>query len=245
MFFINCLASYITYESIISIPTNYYFINGLYHNIMMTCISTALVVWGGVFIHDMLAYGDVMSFHDIITSDRRYDISYFPYFQAFIVVSKIMEWIDTLLLKQNNKKIGTLHHFHHLTIVSAFYYGCYIPGFVVTGMLNSSIHILMYLYYFKPSKQIAKFLTMGQIVQLIGNTIFNFYGIFYETPLHNHHPVTIYSTYCGLCTTGYLILFIDFYMKRYKIKYHNWGLHQDNVTSTTYTLSHHTVHCYP
>ena len=126
-FYTNCLASYIAYESVISLPTTYYYINGFYHNIMMTCVSIALTSWGIIFIKDMFAFDDVNDFYDLISSDKRYDIPYFSYFQIFIVISKLMEWMDTLLLKQNKKVIGKLHHFHHLTIVSAFFYGCYIP----------------------------------------------------------------------------------------------------------------------
>ena len=243
MFWLSTLGTFLTYFFVTKIPTTMYYVNSYYHKIMMTVISLILFLWALYFCNDLLSQPSVSTFWHLIETDKRYQLSYFPYLQQFVVFSKVLEWIDTLLLKQNNKKIGNLHFFHHMTIVSAFYYGCYIPGFVVTGLLNSFIHIFMYLYYLKPNKYLSQLITIGQILQLIGNTIFNMYGIFLTTSLHKHTDVVLYSIYCSICTFCYLCLFIDFYLNRYyktsvkKILISNSNTYRGLFTSVIFVYS--------
>ena len=218
MMLLNIIFIFILYTFVIQIPCNLYYINPVYHNLLMIFISLVLFLWGSLFVYQLYLYEDVNNFNDIIITDRRFQISYFYIFQKFIVFSKILEWGDSLLLKQSKKQIGTLHFIHHGTIVTAFYYGCFIPGFIVTGLLNSFVHILMYTYYLIKCKYFSKLITSIQIIQLIFNTIFNFYGCIFNTPLHNHYNVKKYSLYCSICTFTYLLLFINFYISRYRIK---------------------------
>ena len=97
----------------------------------------------------------------------------FPIVLYCYLISKLCEWIDTVLLIMNDKKIIGLHWWHHMTIGFAFYTGYYSSSAIWIGSLNSFIHIIMYLYYADVPgiRPIAKYLTQLQIIQLFGRGV--------------------------------------------------------------------------
>ena len=97
---------------------------------------------------------------------------------------KYIEWCDTIFLILKNKKISTLHYYHHM-IVPFFMFihtGENTAGQTYVMLSNSFAHGLMYLYYAYPVplKKYAKTITFVQTTQhlgalaLITNQLYNF-----------------------------------------------------------------------
>lgn len=141
-------------------------------------------------------------------------------------LSKYFELLDTvfLILKNPSRPVPFLHWFHHLTVLlfswyAAFYNYTAAPPFII---MNAFIHTLMYFYYaltgwgYKPSWGI--FLTVGQILQMVGGIIFNvmFFVIHVNTPggCGCDNPTVIFVA-SVLMYGSYLYLFCQFFYKRY------------------------------
>lgn len=70
-----------------------------------------------------------------------------PYF-----IAKHLDLLDTVffVLRKKDNQVTFLHVFHHtLTLTWAWFYQLYYPTdhFVVVGLINSFVHVLMYAYY--------------------------------------------------------------------------------------------------
>ncbi|KAH8417193.1 hypothetical protein KR222_006292, partial [Zaprionus bogoriensis] len=96
-------------------------------------------------------------------------------------INKIMDLTDTVffVLRKSHKQITMLHLIHHIYMVVANYtliriYG-YGGHFVVTGFLNTIVHIVMYSYYYLSSQRpsirenlwFKKYITVLQLVQFV------------------------------------------------------------------------------
>ena len=127
--------------------------------------------------------------------------------------SKLYEWIDTILLIINEKSVITLHWWHHSTITVAFYTGFYTSAILWIGILNSFIHVIMYLYYadVKVIKPFAKYLTTLQIIQLFGGVYMNYVSYQYN----NDDKYKLFSIINGGICLSYGLLFVKFYFKKY------------------------------
>ena len=102
----------------------------------------------------------------------------------FMLLLKYIEWCDTLFLILKNKKISTLHYYHHM-IVPFFMFihtGKNTAGQSYVMLSNSLAHGLMYFYYAYPYKlkkysKIITFVQTGQhlgALALISNQLYNF-----------------------------------------------------------------------
>lgn len=144
--------------------------------------------------------------------------------------SKYFELLDTffVILKNPSKPVDFLHWYHHTTVLLftwyAFTYQLSIS--FIYGTVNALVHTFMYFYYFlsaigmKPSNTVAFFLTSLQILQMFFGIYVNItwtYLWYNGEGCHcDNAPVMVAS---GLIMYGsYLILFIQFFIKRYLSK---------------------------
>jgi hypothetical protein len=133
---------------------------------------------------------------------------------GIMLISKLCEWIDTVLLIINNRPLILLHLWHHATIVIGFYTCVFTSSLYWIGFMNNTIHIIMYLYYANVRfiRPYARYLTILQIVQLFG-------GVYMSCLSHAYHKGDTkrqtYSIVNGLICLSYGLLFIQFYAGRY------------------------------
>ena len=140
-------------------------------------------------------------------------------------LSKIFEFMDTLLIILSNsiRRLTFLHVYHHATVVVMCYISLHTSQSFFPGVLviNSSVHVIMYFYYFlcalgkRPKWK--KFVTDCQIVQF-----FSSFGIMAWISYH-HFTGSGCSGIWGWCfdavfITSLLVLFLDFHSKNYSIK---------------------------
>lgn len=145
---------------------------------------------------------------------------------CIMLISKLCEWTDTVLLIINKRPLILLHLWHHATIVIGFYTCIFTSNLYWIGLMNSFIHIIMYLYYANSRfiRPFARFLTLLQIVQLFGGVYMNYIS-------HVHHKGDtqrqVYSILNGLICLSYGLLFIQFYTAKYHKREPLW-IHNRN-----------------
>ncbi|CAD7934831.1 unnamed protein product [Amoebophrya sp. A120] len=116
------------------------------------------------------------SFYTVMTqSEMRRQSQIFPVALVAFLASKLYETLDTVILILNGKPLLMLHVWHHATTYLAFYTGLFTGAGFWIGMLNSFIHVVMYLYYAKipGMAKIAKYITSMQIFHLFGGFVWN------------------------------------------------------------------------
>lgn len=151
-------------------------------------------------------------------------------FGDFIIGTKFLEWIDSLIYIAIGSPLLLLHYWHHGTIVASFNTGSYSSACLTVAIFNSLIHIVMYAYYglsvFKTLRPYLNsfkiFITVTQIVQFIcgifigmshlhseyadvAESYYNIDGVNYQ----------IYNTITLSFIFSYLIMFIDFFFRAY------------------------------
>ena len=195
--------------------TNIY-ISPKYHNYNMALQSSVLL---GITLYD---YVSVSNTHNIPLTNfiQISHVGAYTHQQwnnywilSVFLLSKLFEWIDTILLVINKKKIQALHWWHHSTIVWAFYTGFFISSVYTIGILNNIIHIVMYLYYadVKCIKPYAKYLTSLQIVQLFSGAYMNYLSYY-----NNDSSVyKLFSIFNGSICLSYGFMFLQFFNKKY------------------------------
>ena len=129
------------------------------------------------------------------------------------MISKIFEWINTILLIVSRRQTIPLNLWHHATIGVACYTGYYSNVLFFIGGLNSLIHIITYAYHSnkKCSRSIACHLTLLQIVQLFGGIIANYYS-FMNTDSDLYQKYIIVN---GLLCINYSTMFLQSYATKY------------------------------
>ncbi|CAO3615723.1 unnamed protein product [Cunninghamella blakesleeana] len=146
-------------------------------------------------------------------------------------LTKYWEFIDTVFLVLKHKKLEFLHYYHHsLTMVLCF---TNLAGRTTVSwvpiILNLSVHVLMYYYYFRTASGAKiwwkKYLTTLQITQFIIDLVavyyctYTFYANSYFPWMPNSGTCSGEATAaffgCGLLSS-YLVLFIKFYKNTYK-----------------------------
>mmetsp|Transcript_16266 Transcript_16266/g.41701 ORF Transcript_16266/g.41701 Transcript_16266/m.41701 type:complete len:285 (-) Transcript_16266:71-925(-) len=140
-------------------------------------------------------------------------------------LSKLYEFLDTVLLCLRKKPLTFLHVYHHaITLVLVF--DCLrtgVPSQWTGQIVNAFVHVPMYLYYFLTTLGIQpwwkKYITQMQIYQFIlvmGLHLFSFYWhyvwshecVSFVDAWTNHLGIAIY--------VSYLVLFVAFYISTYK-----------------------------
>ncbi|KAK9690076.1 hypothetical protein RND81_09G103200 [Saponaria officinalis] len=142
-------------------------------------------------------------------------------------LSKILEFIDTLLIilggTKSSRRLSFLHVYHHAMVVVM----CYIwletsqSLFIIALITNVSVHTVMYAYYLMCSLGIRpswkRFVTDVQIVQFVFSFVVSLVMLYY------HFTQFECSGFKGWCfnavfNASLLYLFIDFHSKNYKNK---------------------------
>lgn len=113
--------------------------------------------------------------------ESRIESPVFKLTMTCFLLNKIYEALDTVILVLNGKDLLLLHVWHHATTYIAFYQGCFTGACLWIGVLNSFIHVVMYLYYAKVAWviPIAKWITSLQIFHLFGGFICNAFTFLY------------------------------------------------------------------
>lgn len=140
-------------------------------------------------------------------------------------ITKYYEFMDTviMILRKSFRQVTFLHVYHHTSVVLYTWFVLYDhPGgdYYMGPLLNSWVHIWMYVYYLLSSfmcKQSrtkylwwSTYLTKMQILQFVINLFYSIYSLMYSpynTPLYK------YGLYHQL---SFIILFGHFYHHKYK-----------------------------
>ncbi|XDB50880.1 hypothetical protein AB1E18_004436 [Capra hircus] len=137
--------------------------------------------------------------------------------------SKAVELLDTVffILRKKPEQVTFLHVYHHGTMLFNWWAGVkYVPGgqaFFV-GMLNSLVHVFMYLYYglaslgprLRPSLWWKRHLTILQLGQFVAIAAHSSYNLFAECPFPDGFNVAVL-----LYSLSLLALFLNFYQQTY------------------------------
>jgi hypothetical protein len=171
--------------------------------------------------------------YTIFLDDARYGYPNLHLLLGVFLLSKLCEWVDTVILILNGKPLLLLHLWHHGTIFWGFYHGFWCSAQSWIAFWNSLIHVVMYIYYAKlkwPNlRPLASWITTTQIIHLVGGTLLA--GLSALGIRANSHPsneidprllvaMTGYSrnssafSICAL-VFSYVGLFLAFYGRRY------------------------------
>ncbi|XP_058890916.1 ELOVL fatty acid elongase 8b isoform X2 [Acipenser ruthenus] len=137
--------------------------------------------------------------------------------------SKVIELLDTVffLLRKKNNQITFLHVYHHATMIFNWWAGVkYVAGgqsFFI-GMLNSFVHIVMYLYYglaaLGPRMQRylwwKRYLTILQLLQFFGIAAHTSYNLFTDCAFPDGFNLVVF-----LYIVSLILLFSSFYHQTY------------------------------
>ena len=137
-------------------------------------------------------------------------------FLFLFAFSKLIELGDTIFLATLGKPITFLHWYHHL--MTAF--GCYLimcdflPYASVAASVNYLVHTIMYAYYalsslnIRAPKLVAGLITCIQTAQMVGMLLY-----MSKQAFNCGWTPALYSAW--LLYVLYLILFIQYFVKRY------------------------------
>ena len=131
--------------------------------------------------------------------------------------SKILDFIDTIILIIINKPFTILHTYHHLTIGLIWFYirDKNINSVYVSALLNSIVHTIMYSYYNYSNvlKPLKKYITYIQLLQFVLSIIHAM--IFY---LYSSDEYIGYAYFQIFYHISMIILFSNFYYNTYVCK---------------------------
>ncbi|KAF6002983.1 hypothetical protein F1559_001988 [Cyanidiococcus yangmingshanensis] len=146
------------------------------------------------------------------------------YWLYMFYLSKPVEFMDTFLLAARGKPLTLLHVWHHASVVletwSWLRFGL---TFSIYGMLfNAGIHAVMYLYFAYTSMQWRfpgkRMITLMQIMQFVASFVLTvpYLILLWKRPEGCMGlPGLAVSTFCN---GSYLLLFVRFYRRTYKVR---------------------------
>lgn len=136
-------------------------------------------------------------------------------------VTKLIDLLDTvfIILNQKWRQLSFLHVYHHSMTCVLYWLNtrvAYDGDMYMTVLLNSAVHVVMYLYYFvsQHTKHVwwKKYVTRVQIIQFI---IMQIHAVYIFTTGCSDQPYTILCFYVSyICSL--LVLFINFYIQSYR-----------------------------
>ncbi|XP_046960634.1 elongation of very long chain fatty acids protein 7-like [Vanessa cardui] len=142
-----------------------------------------------------------------------------PYF-----IAKHIDLLDTVffVLRKKDNQVTFLHVLHHTLMVTwTWFHLMYHPSdhFVVVGLINSFVHVLMYAYYGLSSlgPKYAKFvwwkkhLTKVQLIQFILVLL----NLHYQQKLSPCPIPSIFHYFCLSSISSFFFLFMKFYFRSY------------------------------
>lgn len=135
-----------------------------FHNVGMCLISAVLLALLGVASSGDNRFSDV----DTLVCHRPGpNVGLLPFAVYLFYLSKVLTFVDTMLLIGGRKRVAWLHVVHHsLTMVTVWQgMNSRMPTEVVNMGLNCMAHVLLYLYFAYPAKSLRPLLTGAQLVQ--------------------------------------------------------------------------------
>jgi elongation of very long chain fatty acids protein 6 len=143
--------------------------------------------------------------------------------------SKFAELLDTFFIVIHKKPLIFLHWWHHITVLlySWYAYVTRTPSSIIFMAVNSSVHAMMYGYYFlmtvkmKPKWMNPVFITLAQLVQMVVGIIITGLSTYYHFTATEERPCAIERSTLVPCFAmygSYFILFLQFFLKRYFFK---------------------------
>jgi len=138
------------------------------------------------------------------------------------------ELIDTFFILIHKKQLILLHWYHHISVL-AYCWHSYVtkapPGIIFCAM-NYAVHAIMYFYYFlmavkcKPKWFNSMYITVSQISQMVVGVIVTILGFVIPSRYGKElcHIKTENNMAALIMYGSYLLLFLQFFFKRYKVK---------------------------
>lgn len=138
------------------------------------------------------------------------------------ILSKVVEFGDTVLLILRQKPVIFLHYYHHASVlvVSSYTFSRLFPVTRIYGIMNYFVHSLMYSYFtatslgIKLPKLLSMTLTTLQILQMINGlvaTVWYYLSCGSFTDHLDHHS----ALWCLSVYISYLVLFMAFFIRSY------------------------------
>ncbi|KAI8887627.1 GNS1/SUR4 membrane protein [Backusella circina FSU 941] len=196
------------------------------HNILLTLVSGALLalLFEQLF-PQLYRHGFYYTICSVDAWTQKHELLYYLNYLV-----KWWELVDTVFLVIKKKKLEFLHYFHH-SMTMALCYTQLVGRTTVSWVpiiLNLTVHVLMYYYYFRTSTGAKiwwkKYLTTMQIIQfiidlgIIYSVTYSYYAWTYTDYLPNFgtcagtESAAVFG--CAILTS-YLFLFINFYRITY------------------------------
>ena len=153
-------------------------------------------------------------------SHRGYHYGVIGFWTFLFVLSKMIEFIDTLFIVLRKKPLIFLHYYHHIETCwfSLFSYPYTMPAMRWGMTLNFSVHALMYTYYairaanYRPPRSVAMVITSLQTIQMFVGLAIGFSAWLCED-MCGHDAKTVLP---GFATYAiYAILFTRYFYRSY------------------------------
>ena len=163
-----------------------------------------------------------------ISADKMYGNGSTGLWMQLFCLSKIPELLDTFFIVIHKKPLIFLHWYHHISVL-LYCWHSYItrtPPGIIFCVMNYGVHAVMYFYYFlmavkcKPKAFKALYITIFQISQMVVGVVVTATGS-YVLWVKQVDPCWLSddNNVAALIMYGsYLILFLDFFFQRYRMK---------------------------
>ena len=194
------------------------------HNMILISLSLWMSLFGSYYLyHDHIKQNGIEAIYCFKQSPKTMWKGSFGAVSYIFYLSKYYEWIDTIILVLQNKRVLPLHIYHHfimpILIVLWFQYPWF-EGSAFCVIINSAIHTMMYTYYLLALLKIKtkyKFLmTFAQIVQFISGFGVCFRFLYSKLILNINCVGNINNCYLNLfVNTTFLLLFTKFFVDNY------------------------------
>lgn len=140
--------------------------------------------------------------------------------------SKFAELIDTFFIVIHKKPLIFLHYWHHITVLLYSWYSFVTktPSSIVFMALNSTVHTVMYSYYFlmtvkmKPKWFNPIYITVIQLVQMVMGLAVTLMSAYYSITQTAENTCALEPSTLIPCVAmfgSYFILFLQFFIKRF------------------------------
>ncbi|KAI9470029.1 MAG: GNS1/SUR4 family-domain-containing protein [Benjaminiella poitrasii] len=199
------------------------------HNVFLTVVSFVLLV---LLVEQLAPKLITKGLYYTICSEEAYTQELeLLYYLNYLV--KYYELLDTVFLVIKKKKLEFLHYFHH-SMTMALCYTQLVGKTTVSWVpivLNLTVHVLMYYYYFRTSSGAKiwwkQYLTTMQIIQFVIDLVviysctYSYYAYTYTNFLPNFgdcNGTESAAAFGCAILTSYLFLFINFYRITYNKK---------------------------
>lgn len=146
------------------------------------------------------------------------------YWIYIFVLSKVLEFGDTLFVVLKRRDLIFLHWYHHaVTFLYSFYsVGVYLPAYTRWFIIvNAIIHTVMYGYYgartlgYRFSRLVNMSITTSQIAQMVFGLSVNLLALYHRKKDSSCDAHPMISVVGILIYSSFLILFVNFFVRTY------------------------------